>query len=67
MTESKQCLAPELRTALGPAGMAEIFKTCEQQIASIKTFLLGHTNLVQDILGYLKDNQEPNKQVITFM
>ena len=36
-------------------------------MASIKTFLLGHNNQVQDILEYLKAHQEPNEQVITFM
>ena len=56
-----------MKTALGPAGMSETFTSCELQMASIKTFLLGHTNPVQDILEYLKTHQEPNEQVITFM
>ena len=47
--------------------MAEVFDNSEQQLASIKTFLLGHQNVVQDMLEYLKGNQEPNKQVLTFM
>ena len=67
MTELKQCLTPELKTTLGPVGMAEVFENSELQFASIKTFLLGHQNLVQDILEYLKGNQEPNEQVLTFL
>ena len=67
MTELKQCTAPELRAALGPAGMSETFTSCQLQLASVKTFLLGHTNPVQDVLDYLKTHQEPNKLVMTFM
>ena len=67
MSELKQCMAPELKTALGPAGMSETFDDCAKQLASIRTFLLGHTNPVQDVLDYLKTHHELNKQVMTFM
>ena len=60
-------MAAELKAALGPAGMSETFTSCKLQLASVKTFLLGHTNPVQDVLDYLKTHQEPNEQVMTLM
>ena len=35
MTELKQCLSPELKASMGPAGMSETFDNWEAQMASI--------------------------------
>ena len=52
MSELKQCMSTELKTALGPAGMLETFGNCNLQMAFVRTFILGLTNPVQDVLDY---------------